>query len=167
MSELMRPGFHRRKEADENRSARLQALGAGVGKFEELGCCIMRNSDRQRSNPPILGCIERIEELLERETSALKNCAPLDFEDFNLRKSHALLELSRVYRSPSAQISESILQRLRDLQSKLTENRLLLEQHLTAMREIASIMMRNAEMAESDGTYSKRVLQGRRLGRHP
>lgn len=117
-----------------------------------------------RSHLAVIGCIERLEQLLDRETHALRNCAPIDFEDFNLRKSHALLELSRASRSAAPLTSKAIGARLVALQAKLTENSLLLEQHLAAMREIAAIMVRTIEIAESDGTYSSRSSLDRRPG---
>jgi hypothetical protein len=117
-----------------------------------------------RSHLAVIGCIERLEQLLGRETQALRNCAPIDFEDFNLRKSHALLELSRASRSATPVTSTAIGARLIELQEKLAENGLLLEQHLAAMREIAAIMVRTIEMAESDGTYSSRLSLERRPG---
>jgi hypothetical protein len=117
-----------------------------------------------RSHLAVIGCIDRLDQLLDRETEALRNCAPIDFEDFNLRKSHALLELSRASRSATPLASTAIGARLMDLQAKLAENSLLLEQHLAAMREIATIMVRTIEMAESDGTYSSRSSFERRPG---
>jgi hypothetical protein len=121
----------------------------------------------ERSHRAVIGCIERLENLLEKETAALKSFKPVDFEDFSLRKSHALLELSKAYRSPSTQISQAVTARLNDLQVRLTENCLLLEQHLAAMREIVGIMVRSAEMAESDGTYSSRVYVSSQTGNDP
>jgi hypothetical protein len=115
-----------------------------------------------RSHLAFIGCIERLEELLDRETRGLKICARIDFEDFNLRKSHALLELSRASRSLTPGTSAMIKTRLVSLQAKLAENSLLLEQHLGAMREIAAIMIRTIEMDESDGTYSTRSSADRR-----
>lgn len=100
-------------------------------------------------------CVERLEQLVDRETQALKASAPLDFEDFNIRKTHALLEFLRATRSLSGQASTAIETRLARLRARLAENSLMLDHHLGAMREISGIMIRTIETAESDGTYSK------------
>ncbi|PWB81685.1 MAG: hypothetical protein C3F11_14560 [Methylocystaceae bacterium] len=104
----------------------------------------------------LIGCIERLEQLIERETEALRSLAPIDFEDFNMRKAHALLEFSRASRSISGPASDAIESSLARLRARLAENNSLLDQHLRAMREISGIMIKTIEMAESDGTYSNR-----------
>jgi len=99
-------------------------------------------------------CIERLETLIDRETAALRTCAAINFDEFNTRKTHALLEFLRVSRAMPDQTSPSTALRLADLRVKLAENAQLLDQHLNAMVEIATIMIRNIEREESDGTYS-------------
>jgi hypothetical protein len=108
-----------------------------------------------------IGCVDRLESLIEKETEALKANAVIDFEDFNQRKTHALLEFSRVSRAFGAPASRAIEVRLERLQSRLAENSVLLETRLRAMKEIADIMIRTIEKAESDGTYSTRYLADR------
>lgn len=115
----------------------------------------------ERSRSTFIGCIERLDVLIERETEALKTSAVIDFEDFNLRKTHALLEFSRASRSFAAPMSGAVEAKLNKLRARLTENSSLLDQRLRAMREIADIMIRTIEMAESDGTYSTRFLADR------
>jgi hypothetical protein len=106
----------------------------------------------------LLGCVERLGRLIELESAALRERQAIDFEEFNARKAHALLEFSRASRAFGAPRSspsvEAALTRLRD---RLAENAELLDDRLRAMREIAGIMICTIEMAESDGTYSMRV----------
>jgi hypothetical protein len=106
----------------------------------------------------LLGCVDRLARLIERESAALRERQSIDFEEFNTRKAHALLEFSRASRafgaSRSAPSVEAALTRLRD---RLAENAELLDDRLRAMREIAGIMIYTIEMADSDGTYSMRV----------
>lgn len=106
----------------------------------------------------LLGCVERLARLIEQESAALRGRQSIDFEEFNSRKAHALLEFSRASRAfgapRSAPSVETALTRLR---SGLAENAELLDDRLRAMREIAGIMINTIEMAESDGTYSMRV----------
>lgn len=108
------------------------------------------------SHPDFISCIDRLEQLVERETRTLEANGPIDFEEFNVRKTRALFEFLMASRSVPAQASTAIRTRLASLQAKLAENSAMLAQHLDAMREIAGIMIRTMEMAESDGTYSGR-----------
>ena len=42
--------------------------------------------------------IDRLEEVVEQETAALRSRAQVDLKEFNTRKSHGLLELTRAMR---------------------------------------------------------------------
>ncbi len=108
------------------------------------------------SHLAFLSCIDRLEQLVESETQALKAFGPINFEESNGRKTRALFEFLRASRSVQAQAPATIRTKLTSLQAKLAENASMLDQHLSAMREIAGIMIRTMEMAESDGTYSGR-----------
>jgi hypothetical protein len=106
-------------------------------------------------------CIARLEALIDRETEALRRCVAINFDDYNTRKTHALLEFLRVSRAMPDQTSPSTALRLSELRGKLAENAQLLDQHLNAMVEIATIMIRNIEREESDGTYSGKPVRKR------
>ncbi|MBG0808611.1 hypothetical protein IY145_04405 [Methylosinus sp. H3A] len=103
-----------------------------------------------------VGCVDRLTRLIERESEALRARANVDFEEFNARKTHALLEFSRASRAYAAPRSAAIESKIECLRATLFENGKLLERRLQAMREIAGIMICTIEMAESDGTYSTR-----------
>lgn len=108
-----------------------------------------------------VGCVDRLQQLIDRESRALVSGEAVDFEAFNSKKTRALLEFMRVSRSyaaPRSPMAETKLARLRE---SLLENSSLLEQHLRAVREISGIMIRTIEMADSDGTYSKTMLVDR------
>lgn len=104
-----------------------------------------------------VGCVDRLTRLIERESEALRSRANMDFEDFNARKTHALLEFSRASRAYAAPRSAAIEAKVEFLRATLVENGKLLERRLRAMREIAGIMICTIELAESDGTYSTRA----------
>jgi hypothetical protein len=105
-----------------------------------------------------LGCVERLVRLIELESAALRTKAAVDFEEFNSRKAHALLEFSRASRAVGASSAGPAVEAgLTRLRARLAENAELLNHRLEAMREIAGIMICTIEMAESDGTYSTRV----------
>jgi hypothetical protein len=106
-------------------------------------------------------CIARLELLVDGETDALRNCAAINFDDYNTRKTHALLEFLRVSRAMPDQTSPETAFRLAELRGKLAVNARLLDQHLNAMVEIATIMIRNIEREESDGTYSGKPQRSR------
>lgn len=109
-----------------------------------------------------LGCVERLARLIEQESVALRAKDLIDFEEFNSRKAHALLEFSRASRAIGAiRIAPAIEAELARLRARLVENADLLEHRLRAMREIAGIMICTIETAESDGTYSTRVQANR------
>jgi hypothetical protein len=133
-----------------------------------------RNSNERSNGAPLrsdhahearraafIGCVERLTRLIERESEALRSRANVDFEDFNARKTHALLEFSRASRAYAAPRSAAIESKIESLRETLVENGKLLERRLRAMREIAGIMICTIEMAESDGTYSTRSTRDR------
>jgi hypothetical protein len=101
-------------------------------------------------------CIERLEELLDGETETLKCCVSVDFEALNLRKTHALLEFTRVARAMPTRISSLAEERLSRLRKKLATNAEILEQHVQAMLEITGIVVESIQSEDSDGTYSVR-----------
>ncbi len=102
-----------------------------------------------------LRAIERVEEVIEQETQALRQGESIDLAEFNRRKSHGLLELTRGIRNlEGAEARGAIEQRLRPLRAKLDENSALLRRHLDAVHEISNVLARAIRDGESDGTYS-------------
>ncbi len=107
--------------------------------------------------------IDRLEEVVEAETQALRNRAKIDLNDFNHRKSQALLELSRAMRpGDRAGLGEPLRARLSGLHARLEINRAVLKLHVEAVREIATIVADTIRQAESDGTYSPSVRSQKR-----
>lgn len=109
-----------------------------------------------RLNPSaaLLPVIGRLEEAVEQETAALKQRRAVDLGQFSQRKSHGLLELTRVMRGVDAKaLSVDIVERVRALKAKLETNRMALETHLKATQEIASLVAATIRDEDSDGTY--------------
>lgn len=104
-----------------------------------------------------LSALVRLEQIIDLETLALQQHSPPDLRDFNHRKSHGLLEMTRAMRVleqlSSDQESLAGLERLR---GKLEKNLAILESHLRAVRQISGIITRAIEAEDSDGTYSAR-----------
>jgi hypothetical protein len=105
-----------------------------------------------------LRAIERVEQIVEQETAALSRHQVKALGDFNHRKSHGLLELTRAIRAlgPSG-VARGLQPRLLGLQAKLRENAEALQLHLRAVQEVSALVTRAIRDAESDGTYSAAI----------
>jgi len=102
--------------------------------------------------------IQRLEEVIEQETTALRSGASVNIEAFNVRKSQALLELTRLLRQvQGGPPNEQLVKRIGSLQSKLAVNRAVLKMHLEAVREISSTLADAIREADSDGTYTPSI----------
>jgi hypothetical protein len=106
----------------------------------------------------LLRTIERLEETLEQETAGLRARAPIDLKDFNNRKTHGLLELTRVMRHlDRGSLTPPVAARLSALRISLEVNQRIVKMHLEAVREVSTILADAIQEAESDGTYSVSV----------
>ena len=142
--------------------------GAPSEPNEDLGSA-ERNAvvERVRSRVMLeafVDAVERLEGVLDQETQMLDQNRPIALHDFNHRKSHGLLELSRAMtacRDLDRVVfdfeSKAPLARLR---VKLESNLASLQTHLTAVGEIAAVIARAIQDHESDGTYTARRSPG-------
>jgi hypothetical protein len=106
----------------------------------------------------LIRTIERLEETLEQETAGLRSRAPIDLKDFNNRKTHGLLELTRVMRHlDRGSLTPPVAARLSALRISLEVNQRIVKMHLEAVREVSTILADAIQEAESDGTYSVSV----------
>jgi len=100
--------------------------------------------------------IERLQATLESENSRIAAGGPVDYHEFNLRKSQGLLELTRLMPLfAGADISLSLRVALVGLKTKLEDNRRLLRVQLRAVHEVSEIIARTIQAGQSDGTYSE------------
>lgn len=101
------------------------------------------------------GTIERLEQIIDLETTALQQPMPVDLRAFNHKKSHGLLEITRAMRAlePNSFDQES-LANLERLRNGLGKNLAVLESHLKAVRQVSGLLARAIEADNSDGTYS-------------
>lgn len=106
-------------------------------------------------------CIERLEQLIDAETAALRGGDSVDFGGFNSRKAHALLEFIMLTRSHPQMVTPALAARVAGLEHKLADNARLLQQHLRAISEICDIAIKQLQAEESDGTYSSRSIPRR------
>lgn len=99
--------------------------------------------------------IQRLEEVVEQETAALRSRQAVDLKDFNDRKSHALLDLTRALRQVQGGANQPyLMNRLGELRAKLEVNRRVLQMHLEAVREVSTTLADAIRDADSDGTYT-------------
>jgi hypothetical protein len=106
-------------------------------------------------NAALEKAVQRLEETVDQETAALRSRQPTDFNEFNNRKSQGLLELDRALKMlGNSQPNEAVKDQLRSLRRKLETNRVVLQTHLEAVREVTVLIADALRNAESDGTYS-------------
>lgn len=102
--------------------------------------------------------LQRLEEIVDQETAALKMHASIDLRDFNNRKSQALLELTRMMRTMDGTApSPEMAARVGFLKEKLAVNQKALQMHLEAVREISTTLSDAIRHADSDGTYTQAI----------
>jgi hypothetical protein len=100
--------------------------------------------------------MQRIENLVDRETEALRSRTEIDLRESNNGKSQALLELGLVARTlEGTPVDAELIQRFKALHRKLENNRAILRRHLEAVREIAGVVAGTIKDREWDGTYSQ------------
>ena len=103
----------------------------------------------------LMNSLDRLEETLDLETSALLARDLTQLDEFNRRKSQSLLEISRIVRTTeSAALDRKATKRLQDLQAKIESNQDILQRHMRAVQEVASIISNAIQVADSDTTYS-------------
>jgi hypothetical protein len=99
--------------------------------------------------------VERLESVIDQETAALKMRRVVDLNDFNDRKSHGFVELSRAMRHfEGASLDQSLVACLTGLRTKLEANRAVLQMHLEAVKEVSTVVADAMRHADSDGTYA-------------
>jgi len=107
---------------------------------------------------PLDRAIQRLEEIVDQETAALRTRATIDLKEFNNRKSQGLLDLNKALRViDNVAADRGIATRLGQLRAKLDINRAVLKMHLEAVREISTIVADTIRDADSDGTYSQSI----------
>ncbi|WP_244534628.1 hypothetical protein [Hyphomicrobium sp. CS1GBMeth3] len=102
--------------------------------------------------------LQRLEEIVDQETHALRTRKAINLKEFNDRKSQALLELTRSLRHIQGVGSDPALTaRVGALKVKLAVNQAALKVHLEAVREVSTSIADAIRQAESDGTYTQAI----------
>jgi hypothetical protein len=114
----------------------------------------------QQSLGSISAIIDRIEDAIESETTAIRTDLAFDIRGSNARKSRYLYELNRAVKGLSgrdfAEIHRDAIVRLKQ---KLLANEAVILAHLSAVTEVAGLIQTAIERAETDGTYSNSAYQ--------
>lgn len=102
--------------------------------------------------------IENLKTAVEQETNILLSGETIDLADYNVRKNHGLVELTRAMRSLTDRSPpDEVLENLRDLRQSLARNEGVLKLHLDAVREVSEVMTKAISDSESDGTYTASI----------
>jgi hypothetical protein len=113
---------------------------------------------RSGAAPMLEVTIQRLEEIVDQETLALRSRKAVNLKEFNDRKSQALLELTRSLRQmQGAGRDPALAARVGALKVKLAVNQAALKVHLEAVREISTSLAEAIRHAESDGTYTQAI----------
>ena len=116
-------------------------------------------SSMRAAPPPMLEVtIQRLEEIVDQETLALRTRQAVNFKEFNDRKSQALLELTRSLKLlQGSGPNSSLAARMGNLKVKLAVNEAALKVHLEAIREVSTTISEAMQNADSDGTYTRAI----------
>jgi hypothetical protein len=103
----------------------------------------------------LMVAVERLQNTLDAEIAEIARRGPVNFHEFNLRKSQALLELTRLMPIlAGSEIGPELRAALIGLRTKLESNRRILRVQLKAVEEVSEIISRTIQAGQSDGTYS-------------
>jgi hypothetical protein len=99
--------------------------------------------------------IQRVQDAIDVENARIASARVVELQEFNLRKSQGLLELSRL--TPlfaDFPIDAGLREALSGLRTKLEDNRRILRVQLKAVQQVSEIIARTIQAGQSDGTYS-------------
>ncbi|PPD45175.1 MAG: hypothetical protein CTY15_05185 [Methylocystis sp.] len=113
------------------------------------------DADAHATGDALRRCVERLKALVEAETRAAADPGEIDFEAFNQRKSHALVELTQMLRMAPLDSRVAARGAIAHFRTALAENADALGLRLRAMQEISALLIEKILEDESDGTYSK------------
>ena len=107
------------------------------------------------SGEMLMLAIQRVQDAIDAENARIASAKVVELQEFNLRKSQGLLELSRL--TPlfaDFQIDAGLREALSGLRTKLEDNRRILRVQLKAVQQVSEIIARTIQAGQSDGTYS-------------
>ena len=120
------------------------------------------SGQQNRSVNVVLNVVARLRSTLAAESEQLRRSDATRLDDFTLRKSQCLLELTRIAQSnPVKDDLHGLAPVFGELCRELEENRRLLRIQLDAAHEVTEVISRIFQDERSDGTYSADNRRGR------
>jgi hypothetical protein len=114
--------------------------------------------DSEAARALVTSVIQRIEECIDDETTALDQSPNYDLKASNDRKSQGLVDLNQAMRRlKSTDVNEDLQMRLQMFRNKLAINLRKIRLHLEAVKEITAVLSDAIKNAESDGTYTRQI----------
>jgi hypothetical protein len=108
--------------------------------------------------------VGRIENTIEEETAGIRTNPDFDIRASNARKSRYLYELNKAARNINlGEISPEQREQLSGLRDKLAANEAVIRAHINAVTEVAALIQKTIQRAETDGTYSAHEFGGSRI----
>lgn len=109
-------------------------------------------------NRTIANVVDRLIAAVDAENEHLRAGKLDNLDQFAVRKSHALVELSRAISSHDIRsLSSALKEQILHLKQALSTNESLLQVRAEAVRELSGIVRDAMRAMESDGTYSGNV----------
>ena len=113
------------------------------------------SSELSSTDRELVRLVDRLRRVVQAETTDLEQHVRYDVSVVTRKKSHMLLELSRLSRTRRDAPKDPILRdKLSTLKDALDTNEKALEMHLRAARQLTELITNVVRNAESDGTYS-------------
>lgn len=106
--------------------------------------------------PNLTKILDALLSCVRDETEAIRRSLAVDLKSSNAVKSRLLYELSRAGRGIDAgSLQPGSREKLHLLRDELRRNAQIVGAHLSAVKEIAGLMIDAARREEADGTYSR------------
>lgn len=124
----------------------------------DQGTVAMRSAgqeNKQHKLAAIMTMLERIEQAIDEETTAIRTDVTFDLTASNERKSRHLYDLARLLKSQGDNLAflEGSTDLIHRLQEKLKINQATIAAHLEAVTEVAAMIQTAIQTSETDGTY--------------
>lgn len=110
------------------------------------------------SNSSLSSMISRLKAVIENETEKITGSSDFDFKGSSEKKSRLLFDLNRTCRTLDlTRLDDSVLEDLSLLKKALALNEARIRVHLTAVREVSTIMVNILQNEDADGTYGEHI----------
>lgn len=110
------------------------------------------------STSSLSSMISRLKAVIENETEKITGSSDFDFKGSSEKKSRLLFDLNRTCRTLDlTRLDDTVLEDLSRLKTALALNEARIRVHLTAVREVSTIMVNILQNEDADGTYGELI----------